>query len=72
MDFVLGLLKTFRKHDSVLVVMDHFSKMAYFLPCYRTSDTLRVAKIFFDGIVKLHGLPTTITFDRDVKFTSYF
>jgi len=72
MEFVLGLPKIFRKHDSALVVVDRFSKMAYFLPCFCTSDAYRVAKLFFDGIVKLHGLLKTIMFDRDVKFTSYF
>jgi len=72
MNSVLGLLKTLRKHDSVLVVMDRFSKMAHFLPCSRTFDASRVAKIFFDGVVKLHGLPKTIVSDSDVKFISYF
>ena len=72
MDFVLGLSKTLRKHDSVLIVVDHFSKMAHFLLCSRTSDTSRVAKIIFDGVVKLHDQPKTIVSDRDVKFTSYF
>ena len=72
MNFVLGLPKTLRKHDSILVVVDLFFKMAHFLLCSRTSDASRVANIFFDGVVKLHGLPKTIVFDRDVKFTGYF
>ena len=72
MDFVLGLSKTLRKHDSVLVVVDRFSKIAHFLLCSCTSDAFRVAKIFFDDVVKLHRLPKIIVADRDVKFTSYF
>ena len=69
---MLGLPKTLRKHDYALVVVDRFSKMAHFLSCSRTVDASRVAKIFFDGVVKLHGLPNTIMSDRYMKFTSYF
>jgi len=46
--------------------------MAHFPPYSRTSDAFRVAKIFFDSVVKLHGLPKTIVSDRNVKFTRYF
>ena len=46
--------------------------MAHFIPCSQTCDASRVAKIFLDGGVRLHGLPKTIVSDRDVRFTSYF
>ena len=46
--------------------------MAYFLPYSKTSDASKIAKLYFDEIVKLYGLPKTIVSDRDVCFMSYF
>jgi len=72
MDFVFGLSKTVRKHDFIFIVVDRFSKMAHFLPCSKTSDASKIAQIYFDRVVKLHGLLKTIVLDMNVKFISYF
>ena len=72
MDFITQLPRTKAGFDAIVVFVDTFSKMVHFVPTKTTATAPDTARIFFDQIFKLHGLPKSIVSDRDAKFTSRF
>ena len=71
-DFITHLPKTSDGYDSIMVVIDKFSKRAHFIPTTCEASAKDVANLFFNTIWRAHGLPSTIISDRDSKFTSKF
>jgi hypothetical protein len=71
LDFIEGLPK-FGKFDSILVVVDKFSKFAHFIALAHLFTALKIAQVFLDNIYRLHGMPSAIISDRDRIFTSAF
>lgn len=71
MDFIEKLPKS-GGHDTILVVVDRFSKYAHFLAMKHPFSAQQVAQVILEQVVKLHGLPRSIVSDRDRVFTSSF
>nr|GFB08237.1 reverse transcriptase [Tanacetum cinerariifolium] len=67
-----SLPQTQRRHDAIWVVVDRLTKSAHFLPIRKDYSVSRLAEIFQQEIVRLHGTPSAIVSDRDPRFASRF
>jgi hypothetical protein len=72
MDFITGLPRIGKQHDSIIAVVEKFTKDAHFIPLKTTHKAMDVANIFMKEVARLDGIPKTIVSDRDPKFTSNF
>ena len=72
MDFVMGLPKAQASFDAIWVIVDRLTKSAHFLPIRATYPLEKLAQLYVQEIVRLHGVPSTIISDRDLRFTSRF
>jgi hypothetical protein len=70
-DFIDGLPKC-EGYSVIFVIVDRFTKYAHFLPLNHPYTSQLMATIFFNNIVRLHGLPKTIVSDGDKVFSSNF
>jgi len=62
-DFIMKLPVVAGK-DAILVVCDRLSKMAHFVATTEGMSAEGLARLFWDNIWKLHGLPESVVLDR--------
>jgi hypothetical protein len=72
MDFIMGLPRKEKLHDSIMVVVDKLTKSAHFIPLKATHKATNVVDIFMKEVAQLHKIPKKIVSNRDPKFTSNF
>nr|GEY91130.1 putative reverse transcriptase domain-containing protein [Tanacetum cinerariifolium] len=70
MDFVSGLPRTPSGYDTIWVIVDQLTKSAHFLPIKKTDSMEKLTRLYLKEIVCRHGVPVSITSDRDSHFTS--
>jgi hypothetical protein len=70
MDSIVGLPPTARKVDLIWVIVDCFTKSAYFIPVHTHFTTEKYTEIYIDRILYLHGVPKTIISDRGSQFVA--
>jgi hypothetical protein len=72
MDLIVGFPSTTRGHDSICVVVDTLTKIVHFISAHTTYQALDIARIYFNEIVRLHGVSRKIISDRGSIFTGCF
>jgi hypothetical protein len=74
-DFItdLPLSEVNRKtYDSILVVVDQYTKIAYYFPCNKTITAAELADIVWDRIIQYYGGIKEMVSDRGTVFTSAY
>jgi transposase InsO family protein len=69
LDFISGLPED-GAMNTILVVVNRFSKMAHFIPTMQEISTEDTAELLLHHVWKLHGTPEEIILDRGLQFVS--
>ena len=72
MHFIVDLSRTHKGFDSIFVIVDRLTKVAWFKPITTNVTASGVAELFFKEIFVNYGLLQEIICDMDRKFVSEF
>ncbi|GJS74241.1 putative reverse transcriptase domain-containing protein [Tanacetum coccineum] len=72
MDFITKLPRSSQGLDTIWVIVDRLTKSSHFLPIRENDPLDKLAKLYLNRIVARHGIPASIIYDRNGRFTSNF
>jgi hypothetical protein len=72
MDFVVGLPTTKKGFDLIWVIVDRLTKSTHFIPVKSNYHPHNYANVYFQQMVRLHGVPKSIVSNRGSQFTARF
>ncbi|KAF8751812.1 hypothetical protein RHS01_08505 [Rhizoctonia solani] len=70
-DMIVDLPKD-RNHDSILVIVDSFTKYGIFVKCSKKLKAPELAELFLEHVWKRHGMPEKTVSDRGRVFNNKF
>ena len=77
MNFIVKLLKskeliTRFKYDSIIIIVNRFTKKAYFISFHEKMRAEKIVYLFKQYIIANHEILTEIISDRNIRFRSKF
>ncbi|GKE37951.1 putative reverse transcriptase domain-containing protein [Tanacetum coccineum] len=72
MDFVTKLPKTANGQDTITMIVDRLTKFSHFLPMREDESLEKLTRKYLKEVVSRHGVPVSIIFDHDGRFTLHF
>jgi hypothetical protein len=69
-DFITKLPRKMKQHDSIMTVVEKFTKVSHLILVKTTHNVTKIAVIYMKEVTKLHGVPKKTISNRDPKFTS--
>ena len=70
-DFITGLPEE-NGMNTICTVVDKATKMCHFIPCTDKITAKETAKLYWQHVGRLHGIPRVIISDRDARFTGKY
>ena len=67
-DFITNLSSVVEGEDSIMTAVDRATKMVHLIPCMKTNTVGKAMRLYWQHVVRLHGVPWAIYTSRGAQF----